>query len=629
MGQDHRQQRSGAPDRTACDPLAHGARTRRSGSPRAPAPWWWPTVLALSVAASSAAALVLPAALAAGVDRALSGDAGAGVGPLAAVLGLLTAAETLAQYAGPRATAEATARLRAALARHIVAVGPYPVRRMATGELVARLTASAAEAGLGVQAAVYAVAQLAMAAGSVLALGLLAPELAAAFAITAPLGWLLLRRHLRRTVRRGEGYQGAQAAVAARLLDALAGHRTIAAAGTVEREIARVLGPVPELSRHGRALWDSQRRVAWSTGLLAPATQITVIAVAGYELSVGTLGPGGLVAALGYVTLGLGGFGAAQSLLDHARARAGRSRVLEVLAVPRQPPGLRGLPPGPGRVELRAITVRRAGGTVLDGLDLVLPAGHCVALVGRSGAGTSLLAAVAGGLLCPERGTVLLDGVPVDEIRPADLRAAVAFAFGAPELTGATVLDALRVAADPVPEARVRAAALAAQADAFIRRLPAGYHTPVRDAPLSGGQRQRLGLARALARDGRLLVLDDATSSLDSGTEAAVLRAMDDSHGDRTRLVVTRRTATAARADLVAWLHEGRVRALAPHHELWRVPAYRSIFRGTEDAAGRPREDDTHGTPHDGTHRPPAPPDPAPGLPLPHGGQRHGPAPDP
>ncbi|MET8168068.1 ABC transporter ATP-binding protein [Streptomyces sp. NPDC005329] len=587
MGQDHRQppQRSGAPDRTASPTLAQ-ARPPRTGLPSARAPWWWPTVLALSVATSSVAALVLPAVLAAGVDRALSGDAGAGVAPLAAVLCLLTAAETLAQYAGPRTTAEATARLRAALIRHIVAVGPYPARRTATGDLVARLTASAAEAGLGVQAAVYAVAQLTMAAGSVFALGLLAPELAAAFGVTAPVGWLLLRRHLRRTVQRGEGYQGAQAAVAARLLDALAGHRTIAAAGTVEREIGRVLRPVPELSRHGRALWDSQRRVAWSTGLLAPATQITVIAVAGYELSTGTLGPGGLVAALGYATLGLGGFGTAQSLLDHARARAGRLRVLEALAVPRQPPGLRGLPPGPGHVELRAITVRRSGGTVLDGLDLTLPAGRCVALVGRSGAGTSLLAAVAGGLLFPERGTVLLDGLPMDEVRPADLRAAVSYAFSDPELTGATVLDALRVAAEPVPPARVRAAARAAQADAFIRRLPAGYHTPVRDAPLSGGQRQRLGLARALARDGRLLVLDDATSSLDSATEAAVLRAMDDTHGNRTRLVVTRRTATAARADLVAWLHEGRIRALAPHQELWRVPAYRSMFRGTEDAEG-------------------------------------------
>lgn len=582
MGQDHRQQprRSGDPDPTT-DPRS--CDTARAPTRQGSRPWLWPGLLALGVAASSAAALLLPAVLATAVDRALSGATGRGLVPLATVLGALTAAETLAQYAGPRATAEATARLRAALVRHLLAAGPYPARRTAPGDLAARLTASAGEAGLSTQAAVYAVAQLAMAAGSVLALALLAPELAAAFLVTAPAGWLLLRRHLRRTVSRGEGYQRAQAAVAARLLDALAGHRTIAAAGTVDREIERVLRPLPELGRHGRALWDSQRRVAWSTGLLAPATQITVIAVAGHELSTGTLGAGGLVAALGYATLGLGGFGAAQSLLDLARARAGHQRVREVLAVPPQPPGLRALPPGPGRVELRGITVHTPGGTVLDGLDLVLPARRCVALVGRSGSGTSLLAAVAGGLMAPDRGTVLLDGTPLDEIRPAALRAAVSYAFCDPELTGLTVLDALRAAADPLPEKRVRAAARAAQADGFIRRLPDGYRTPLAEAPLSGGQRQRLGLARALARDSRLLVLDDATSSLDSATEAAVLRALDDSYGDRTRLVVTRRTATAARADLVAWLHEGHVEAVAPHHELWEVPAYRALFRGTDD----------------------------------------------
>ncbi|EGX59261.1 ABC transporter [Streptomyces zinciresistens K42] len=545
---------------------------------------WWPTALALSLAAGSLASLLLPAAVSRAVDRALAGGGAAGAVPLAAVLALLTAAEAAAQYTGPRATAEKTARLRTDLVRHTLAAGPHPVRRTATGDLVARLTAGAAEAGLAGQAVVYAVAQLAMAAAAVAALGLLAPELAAAFLVTAPTGWLLLRRHVRRTVRRGTGYQSAQADVAARLLDALAGSRTVAAAGTVEQEIDRVLRPVPELSLHGRALWDSQRRVAWSTGLLAPATQIAVLAVAGQRLAAGALSTGELVAALGYTMLGLGGFGAAQSLLDLARARAGQARVSEILAAPLAPVGLRELPPGPGRVEIRGVTVRRSGRTVLDRLDLVLPAGSLTALVGSSGSGGSVLAAIAGGLLLPEQGLVLLDGVPLDEIHPAGLRTAVSYAFADPALTGATVLDALTAAARPVPAAAARRAARAAQADPFVRRLPAGYDTPLADAPLSGGQRQRLGLARALARDCRLLVLDDATSSLDTATEASVQRAMDLSHGTRTRLVVTHRTSTAARADAVAWLDRGRVRAVAPHRELWRIPAYRRLFTGTGES---------------------------------------------
>ncbi|MCB5167652.1 ABC transporter ATP-binding protein/permease [Streptomyces bambusae] len=555
-----------------------GARRLRHG--------WWPAVLALSVAVSSLAALALPAVLAGAVDRALADGAAAGLVPLALVLGLLTAAEAMAQYAGPCGTAGTTARLRAGLFRHTMAAGPYPAERRATGDLVARLTASTAEGALGAQAAVYAVAQAVMALGAVVALGLLAPELAAAFVVTAPLGYLLMRRHVRRTTAGGVGYQQAQAAVAARLLDALAGSRSIAADGTADREIARILQPVPELSRHGRTLWDSQRRVAWLTGLLAPATQLAVLSVAGHELSRGTLTPGDLVAALGYTALGLGGFGTAQSLLDLARARAGRTRVREVLGVPLPPPGLRRLPDGPGRLELRGVGVRRAGTALLDGVDLTVAAGNCTAIVGSSGAGTSLLTAVAGGLLAPDAGVVLLDGVPLDEVRPDDLRTAVAHAFADPVLTGPTILDCLRAGAPGPTAERVRAAARAAQADAFLRRLPAGYGTAVADAPLSGGQRQRVGLARALTRDARLLVLDDATSSLDSVTEAAVLRAVDAGHGHRTRLIVTRRASVAARADTVAWLDGGRLRACAPHAELWQQDAYRRLFGSDRDENG-------------------------------------------
>ncbi|MFF8406253.1 ABC transporter ATP-binding protein [Streptomyces sp. NPDC015684] len=577
---DRRGERAPGPGKGRAGESGRSDRFRRTPGARS---WLWPTLLALAVTTGSLASLALPAVLARAVDQALSDGTGTGFLPLAAVLVLLTSAEATAQYAGPRATADETARLRRAMVRRVMAAGAFPPGRTAPGDLVARLTGSGAEAALATQAVVYAVAQLLMAVGAVVALGLLAPELAAAFLVTAPAGYVLVRRHLRRTTQQGAGYQRAQGEVAARLVDALTGSRTIAAAGTVDQEIERVMGPVPELSRCGRALWDSQRRVAWATGLLAPATQITVLAIAGYELSVGRLSAGGLIAALGYATIGLGGFGTAQSLLDYARARAGRDRVAEVLATPVQPPGTRDLPPGPGLLELRGVTVHRSGRAVLDGLDLTLPAGSFVALVGRSGAGTSLLTAVAGGLLVPDTGLALLDGVPMDDIRPDRLRTAVAFAFADPALTGDTVHDAVALAAGPVAADRVRTAARTAQADTFVSRLPETYLTPLSEAPLSGGERQRLGLARALARDSRLLVLDDATSSLDTTTEALVLGAMAVTHRDRTRLMVTRRASTAARADAVAWLDEGRIRAFAHHDELWEIPAYRSVFRDGDD----------------------------------------------
>jgi ATP-binding cassette subfamily B protein len=124
----------------------------------------------------------------------------------------------------------------------------------------------------------------------------------------------------------------------------------------------------------------------------------------------------------------------------------------------------------------------------------------------------------------------------------------------------------------------VVASATATRAHDFISRLPDGYHTALADAPMSGGEAQRLGLARAWPA-GRLLVLDDATSSLDMVTEMQIGRALTWYHGRRTRLVVTHRAPVAARADLVVWLVGGRIRAIGPHHRLWEDPGYRSVFQ--------------------------------------------------
>src|SRR6185312_1660839 len=153
-------------------------------------------------------------------------------------------------------------------------------------------------------------------------------------------------------------------------------------------------------------------------------------------------------------------------------------------------------------------------------------------------------------------GSVLLDDTPIDQVRPEELRAAIAYAFTDPALPGETVEDVIALAPRGLPTQRVHEAARACQADAFIRRLPDGYLTPIAQTPLSGGERQRLGLARALAHGGRLIVLDDATSSLDTITEAVVARALDRALDGRTRLVVTHRAAVAARADAVAWLDQ-------------------------------------------------------------------------
>lgn len=197
-----------------------------------------------------------------------------------------------------------------------------------------------------------------------------------------------------------------------------------------------------------------------------------------------------------------------------------------------------------------------------------------------------MLAAVAGRLLDPDTGSVLLDGVPMDGMEPARLRREVAYAFARPALPGTTVEDTIAYGPWTASPEAVRDAARAARADGFLALLPYGYATPVADAPLSGGERQRLGLARAFAHPGRLMILDDALSSLDTVTEHHVRRALDERAGHRTRVIVAHRLSSAARADRVAWLEDGRIRATGRHDELWSDPDYRAVFRTDVPAEG-------------------------------------------
>ncbi|WP_063838260.1 ABC transporter ATP-binding protein [Saccharothrix sp. ST-888] len=548
------------------------------------------SLLLLAILVGTVATVALPATLAAAVDEALAGRTGHATWVFLLTLAVLTAAETGSDLAEPWTAAANTAGLSRRLVRHALALGLPGSRRFGTGDLVARLVAAAPEAGGAAAALGYAAVQTAASVAALVALALIDPAPALVVLAGAPVGLIAVRLFVRRASQAAADYQLAQADLLTRLLDALAGLRTIRAAAGTDREIARILRPLPDLDRAGRALWADQRTVLWRTALLLPVLQIGTLAVAGTEAATGRVTPGELLAAVGYTTLALGFLGSAQSLLAFARARAGAARLAEILDTPAMPPGNRELPDGPGELVFDEATVRIDGATVLDRVSCRVPAGATVALVGPSGSGKSTLAALAGRLIDPDEGRVLLDGVPLTEIRTGRLRRAVTYAPPRPALLGDTLADALAYTDPPAPgPPDVRAAALDAQADAFIRRLPDGYDTPLRGLRLSGGQIQRLGLARAIARGGRLIILDDATSSLDTATEARIDTAIRRALPGRTRLVVAHRAATAAQADLVAWLDAGRLRALAPHRTLREDPGYRALFA---DSCGPPDEPD-------------------------------------
>ncbi|HZE00442.1 MAG TPA: ABC transporter ATP-binding protein [Pseudonocardiaceae bacterium] len=552
---------------------------------------WWIWALALAALLGAGAEILLPTAL----GRALDALPGGGnitwaVVTCATLIAVMVAGKVIGDIATGQSNARCTAWLRMTLVRHLVAIGPAAIRRFETGDVVTRVTRNASEAGqVGITAVMVSVGLLPP-VGSVIALTLIDPWVA----VTALVGLLamaaLLRVFVRDNTETIRGYLHSQGLIAARLLDALSGARTIAAAGSIERERERILQPLPGLREHGMGMWRNQVRMTSRAAVIGPLLQLSVVGVAGFAVVAGRLSVGELYAASRYAVMAAG-IGSAVGLLNKlSRARAGGRRAAEVLTEPVTRYGDARLPDCSGeggRLEFRGVRVSAAGDTVIDGLDLVVPAGATVAVVGRSGGGKSLLAALAGRLADPERGQVLLDGVPLPDLPQAELRGAVGFAFERPALVGDTIDDVIRFGPGNPTAVTVRQAAASARADTFIERLPQGYRTELAAAPLSGGEMQRLGLARAFAHSYRVLILDDATSSLDTVTERQVGAVLAGGHRNQTRLIIAHRAATAARTDLVAWLDRGNLRGLRPHSELWRDPDYRALF-GAEAVPAQP-----------------------------------------
>jgi ATP-binding cassette subfamily B protein len=234
---------------------------------------------------------------------------------------------------------------------------------------------------------------------------------------------------------------------------------------------------------------------------------------------------------------------------------------------------------------------------VLSEIDLDVPAGRTIALVGATGSGKTSLVSLISRLYDVSSGRVLLDGADVREVDLRSLRQAVAIVSDDPFLFSETVAENIayaRVGGPPVPREAIEQAARRAQAHEFIERLPDGYDTRVgeRGLTLSGGQRQRLAIARALLADPRVLILDDATSSVDASTERQIKLALDEAMAGRTTFIVAHRLSTIALADEIVVLDHGRVTAHGNHEELLEASElYREIVeKGLPDQVFLTRE---------------------------------------
>ena len=267
------------------------------------------------------------------------------------------------------------------------------------------------------------------------------------------------------------------------------------------------------------------------------------------------------------------------------RATASGERIFQVMDEPEEiadRPGAVELPPGEG--DLRFEDVRfeyLAGRPVLDGVTLDVPAGRTIALIGQTGSGKTTLTSLVPRFYDTTSGRVLVDGVDVRDVTLTSLRRAIGVISQDPFLFSASVRENITFGAPDLDDAEVERIAGLAQAAEFVEELPEGYDTIIgeRGITLSGGQRQRLAIARALAVDPRILILDDATASVDATTEARIRVGLREAMRDRTTLIIAHRLSTIALADEIVVLDEGRIAARGSHDELLETsPVYRDIY---------------------------------------------------
>jgi ATP-binding cassette subfamily B protein len=475
------------------------------------------------------------------------------------------------------ASREVEYELRNDIFRHLTRLAPAYFQEHRVGDIMSRATndLSAVRMVLG-PGIMYTANTVATAAGTLAVMASIHPPLL--FLSLLPLlfvSWGV--RHFGRLIHdRFEEVQGELANMNAVVQESLAGIRVVRAYVQEEHEKAR-------FAEANDAYLRQNRRLILLFGSLYPGIQLLMGLGAA-----GVLWYGGRLVVAGAITLGefvaftaylamlhwpMIAVGWVVNIFERGEAAMGRiSSILEAPATIRDE-SLAAVPAIRGEVEFRGLDFSYDGRPVLRGIDLRVPAGAVVALVGPTGSGKSTLVGLLARLFDPPPGTLFVDGRDIRTIPLATLRAAVGFVPQEPFLFSTTIREniALGVDADtPEAAARVAWAGEVSQIEADVRHFPHGYDTPVgeRGITLSGGQKQRTALARALAVDPRILVLDDSLSSVDTETEERILRGLRGAVAGRTTFIVSHRISTVKEADIIVVLREGKIAETGRHDEL-------------------------------------------------------------
>jgi len=468
--------------------------------------------------------------------------------------------------------------LRADLFAHVIRLSPAFFDRARSGELISRLTADTTQIKSAVgSSASIALRNLVLFVGAAAMMVVTSPGLSGLILGVIPVIVLPIVAFGRRVRQRSRYAQERLAEASAFAAEAIGGVRVLQAFTLENGVVGRFRGLAEDAFRAARASTAARSALTAFAIFLVFSSVVAVLWWGAHAVLAGTMTAGTLSQFLLYSVFAAGALAELSQVWGEVSQAAGATeRIAELMATvpeiaaPAQPVALPEPPRGAIAFENVHFAYAEAGLPVLRGVSLAIRPGERVAVVGPSGAGKSTLFALLMRFYDPTAGTIRVDGVDVRLADPAELRRRIAVVPQDPGIFGLTAEENIRFGDwDATPQA-VRAAAVTANADAFLAALPQGYATPIgeRGVTLSGGQRQRVAIARAVLKSAPILLLDEATSALDAESETAVQRALETLMQGRTTLVIAHRLATIRSADRIVVMDAGRIVEEGTHASL-------------------------------------------------------------
>lgn len=458
------------------------------------------------------------------------------------------------------------------------------------GELLSRVTNDVDNTATSVSMTVSQLFSSVLTVVVVLAMMLsISPLLAAITLLGVPVSLLAVRAITRRSQRLFAAQWAATGRLGAHLEETYSGFTLVRTFGHKDWAQQRFDDCNDELYRAGFGAQFLSGLVAPATGLIANLGYVAVAVIGGFQVATGQITLGSIQAFIAYVrqfNQPLGNLAGMYNTLQSGAASA--ERVFAFLDEPEEPPS----PPVPlslngsrGRVEFRDVSFGyRPGVPVIEDLSLTVEPGSTVAIVGPTGAGKTTLVNLLMRFYDVDRGQILIDGVDITTVDRSALRSSIGMVLQDTWLFTGTIADNIRYGRPDASEDEVLRAARAAHVDRFAEALPNGYATRVSDdaAGISAGEKQLITIARAFLARPQLLILDEATSSVDARTELLIQRATRELRRDRTSFIIAHRLSTIRDADVILVMQAGRIVEQGTHTELLaRRGAYRAMAEGS------------------------------------------------